>query len=139
LPTDTALLKPPKVPSYSGSSGTTRTNTDALDLFADNIGALNSPVLTARSYIATSDVAPGGFFDAYNFRDAYRNKLVGQFGPMLDDLAQGLNELRAVCYKISANYRKTNDMNNMTAADIQPALDDVNGYFSKMMKTTSGQ
>lgn len=134
----------PPVPKDGGGSGKgTSVSTPSLDVFADNIEKLISPVQKAAAALNPIAVAPGAFYHA----DTMRTKVSGQNGDdglkeqyvkVLNDLVNGLTDLHDGVRQLSQKYKTTEDLNGMTAKDFQDAMDSSVTDFNQMMSDGGG-
>lgn len=145
----TANTQPPAVPSQDGGSGTTVVDTPSLDTFAENMGKLMAPVKDAWSTLnGLSPIAAGSFADATNIRtkvsgdssgaSGSSSDLLSSYLSVLDDLHSGLSDLQVAAQQMSQKYTTADDLNGMSATDLQNDLEDTQNLFGNMMSANGG-
>jgi hypothetical protein len=142
---------PPPVPApNSGPDGQTVVNTVALDTFASNISQLIGPVKDA--YNKLQQINPLQIGKLYE-SSALENKinssgqsasgggsggLVDSYIAVLDDLANGLQDIYNTAAAMSLKYTTADELNGMSVTDLQNALNSAQGSFGNMMTANGG-
>jgi hypothetical protein len=138
---------PPPVPSQTGSGGTTVVNTAALETFASNINQLIGPVKDAYSQLQNMTPLQIGQLNESTALEGKINSatsssatsgLVDSYTAVLNDLANGLTDIYNAVKTMSKNYTTADDLNKMTATDLQNAFQQAQGDFSSMMTANGG-
>lgn len=117
----------PPVPGHDGSGSGTTVDTDALDVFANNMDLLIAPTTKASTTLQSVDVEPGAFYHANQIRINVNGAngddgLKAKYLLVLSDLGQGLADLRDGIKQLSSTYKTVADAAHMTASDFQSAM-----------------
>src|ERR1700761_1491292 len=139
-----ANTQAPPVPQQDGSKGETVVNTPSLDVFASNMGKLLAPVKDAWSTLnGLAPVAAGSFADATAIRSKVSGgdastggdtagDIVGGYLKVLNDLHKGLGDLQTTANTMSGKYKTADDLNGMSATDLQNDLGDSANLFGQL-------
>jgi hypothetical protein len=128
---------PPDVPGPHGSTGNgVHVNTPSLVVFANNVDTLNNAVNTAYERLSPiRPVAPGAFKQANDIRAKVNNDdggLKAAYLKVLDDLNNGLLELRDGIRALAAKYQSVEDVNSITADKLNKAIENANPLFGQL-------
>lgn len=130
---------PPAVPS-GGGTGKEAVNTASMDAFAKNIAALVPHVVEARNKMASgtaSVVHPGAFYDAYQLRSQTSGPNGGaglqqRYYNVLDDLAEGLQDISTGMQQLSKKHSTTEELNRLKTSDLLEALGNASADFQRL-------
>lgn len=130
---------PPAVPKGNGH-GKEAVNTASMDAFAKNIATLVPHVLEARSKMASgtaSVIHPGAFYDAYQLRSLTSGPNGGaglqqRYYKVLDDLAEGLQDVSNGMQQLSKKHSSTEDLNRLKTSDLLEALSNATADFQRL-------
>lgn len=140
----------PAVPG-GGSAGSRNivVTTPSLDLFAANIGELMGPVKQAWTQLGQLPaVAAGAFPEAYQILAKVSGihsgpstiaGMVNDYQNVLNDLYNGLGKIQTATQQMSRTYTNIDQLNTMSATDLQNDLNDSQGYFSAMISANGGK
>jgi hypothetical protein len=112
-------------------------------LFADNIDHLVEPVKAAATRLQKAQVEPGAFYHANQIRTKVDGPnadagLKGQYVKVLQDLSQGLGDLRDGIRGLATKYTSLEDASKMTATELQRAVESSGGDFTSLMTDAGG-
>jgi hypothetical protein len=153
-PTSAPVLPKPAgqpLPSGSGPPAPpvpTSVDTDSLTTFASNVQALIAPVEAARTQIQGTSVQPGAFYHADVMRSAINGSgsgsgssspgLAAQYEKVLTDLANGLTDVHTAVTSLANKYTSTEELNSMSASDLQTTMSDAVGDFNSLITDDGG-
>ncbi|MFB7781056.1 hypothetical protein [Streptomyces bauhiniae] len=115
-------------------------STASMDAFARNISALVPHVVEARKRMAAgsaSVVHPGAFYDAYQMRSQTSGPNGGaglqqRYYNVLDDLAEGLQDVSTGMQNLSKKHSTTEDLNRVQTKDLLDALGNASADFQRL-------
>jgi hypothetical protein len=137
LPTESFTMPP--VPSYDGGGGPTVANTDALKTFGNNIATLNGFVAKAKSLLELRPtIAAGGFEEGFELDSTYKTSIYFPYYGVLTDLGTGLGDLHDAIFVIAGKYTTTEELNGMTATELNADFDKTENDFTVMMRANGG-
>jgi hypothetical protein len=131
---------PPVVPGDPSSvpHGGIQVSTSSLTYFADAVDQLNTAVTAAYDKLnGIRPVAPGAFKDAYDIRSKVNGSgddaagLKGGYLKVLNDLNNGLLELRDGMKGLASKYQSVEDVNGITADKFTEAVQNADGQFAQ--------
>ncbi|GAA3760170.1 hypothetical protein [Streptomyces tremellae] len=136
-------FSPPAVPKKGGGGKGTSVDTPSMDVFASNIDLLLKPVQKASDALTPVTVASGAFYHANQIRTKVTGTngddgLKAQYIKVLNDLTNGLTDLREGVKTLAAKYKTLDDANGMKAKDLTDAMDGVTEDFNTMMSDNGG-
>jgi hypothetical protein len=139
-----ANAQAPPVPQQDGGKGATVVNTPSLDVFASNMGKLMAPVKDAWTTLnGVAPIAAGSFADATAIKTkvsgggastggASAGDIVSGYLNVLNDLHKGLGDLQTAANQMSAKYTTADDLNGMSAIDLQNDMGDSANLFGQL-------
>jgi hypothetical protein len=128
---------PPDVPGPHGTTGSgVHVNTPSLTVFANNVDILNDAVNKAYERLSPiRPVAAGAFKQAGDIRTKVNNDdggLKAGYLKVLDDLNNGLLELRDGIRTLATKYQSVEDANSITADKLNKAIENADPLFGQL-------
>jgi len=128
---------PPDVPGPHSTTGSgVHVNTPSLTVFANNVDTLNNAVSAAYDKLnGIQPVAPGAFQQANAIRTKVNDDdggLKAGYLRVLNNLNNGLLELRDGIRALAAKYQSVEDVNSITADKLNNAIENADPLFVQM-------
>ncbi|MCF3961229.1 hypothetical protein [Streptomyces fuscigenes] len=141
--TDDEPFVPPDVPGKGGHGKGTSVDTPSMLLFAKNIDLLLDPVKKASDALEPVTIASGAFYHANQIRSKVSGAngddgIKAQYIKVLNDLTNGLTDLREGIKTLAAKYKTIDDANGMKSKELLDAMGDVTDDFNALMSDNGG-
>jgi hypothetical protein len=138
---------PPDVPALTDGKGNTSVNTDALGVVAGNMDTLYNAVQQAYQVLSGAPrLAPGGLFESYQLKnkvgfphDGQPTSLASSYLQVLQDLGQGLSDIKSALAQMQKTYTTFDDLNKIKIQDLENDLTNAEADFTNVITDGGGK